>query len=155
MGRRPQNDEGSHGAHVAGIAGGSAHVAPSGVAPGCEFLLVHLGGRGGSLGNSVSLLEAVDWIVRTAGSRPWVLSLSMGAHADAHLGQSLTERGLDQVVTAAPGRFLAQSTGNYYASRVHAAVILDPGDEKSVTWEVATGDPWATRWSSGTRRVTS
>jgi subtilisin family serine protease len=134
---------GTHGTHVAGIAGGSAHVAPPGVAPGCEFLLVHLGGRGGSLGNSASLLEAVDWVSRTAGTRPWVLSLSMGSHADAHLGLSLTERGLDQVVDAAAGRCVSQSTGNYYAARVHAAITLDPGDEQSVSWEVTAGDPTA------------
>lgn len=137
--------EGTHGTHVAGIAAGGRRVRPVGVAPDADLVLVHLVDRDGteraSLGNSKSLLDAVDWIARTAGSTPWALDLSMGRYADAHLGLSLVERALDAVTTAAPGRFCVQSTGNYYRNRTHAAVLLDPGDEHTVRWEIPAGDP--------------
>jgi subtilisin family serine protease len=137
--------EGTHGTHVAGIAAGGRRVRPIGVAPEADLLLVHLVDRNGtersSLGSSKSLLDAVDWIARTAGSTPWALDLSMGRYADAHLGRSLVERALDAVTTTAPGRFCAQSTGNYYRNRTHAAVLLDPGDERTVRWEIPVNDP--------------
>jgi len=92
--------EGTHGTHVAGIAAGGRGVNPVGVAPDADLLLVHLVDRKeterASLGSSKSLLDAVDWIARTAGSTPWALDLSMGRYADAHLGLSLVERSLDE-----------------------------------------------------------
>jgi subtilisin family serine protease len=148
--------QGTHGTHVAGIAAGGRRVRPVGVAPDADLLLVHLVDRNGteraSLGSSKSLLDAVDWIARTAGSTPWALDLSMGRYADAHLGRSLVERALDAVTTAAPGRFCAQSTGNYYRNRTHAAVLLDPGDERTVRWEIPVNDPTPNEleiWYSG------
>jgi subtilisin family serine protease len=147
---------GTHGTHVAGIAAGGRRVTPVGVAPDAELLLVHLvdrsRGADASLGSSKSLLDAVDWIARTAGSTPWVLDLSMGRFADAHLGRSLVERALDAVTTAVAGRFCVHSTGNYYRNRTHAAVLLDPGDQHSLRWEIPAGDPTGNEleiWYSG------
>jgi subtilisin family serine protease len=137
---------GTHGTHVAGIAAGSPHAGVCGVAPEADLILVHLSDRrpqasGAGLGDSVSLLDAVDFVVNAAGNRPWALNISAGRHAGHHRGVSLVERALDNAVTAKPGRMIHQSGGNYYQQRVHAAVELAPGAERQLTWAVETNDP--------------
>src|SRR5215510_2347351 len=85
---------GTHGTHVIDIAAGVPRVGPGGVAPGADLVFVHMAPhqRGPqSIGSSVSLLEAIDFIARTAGDRPWVINLSMGAHAGPHDGSTLVE----------------------------------------------------------------
>jgi hypothetical protein len=125
---------GAHGTHCLSIAAGNGRGGgPIGVAPEADLVFVHLAtwGRDGlaRLGDSVTLLEAVDFIARIAGSRPWVINLSMGRHAGEHDGLSPVEQGLDAAVTAAPGRMICHSTGNYYDRRIHSAVQLRPGEE--------------------------
>ena len=87
------------------------------MAPGADLVFVHLADRdtGGlaNLGDSVRLLEAVDFIARAAGGRPWVINLSVGRHGGPHDGSTLAELALDELRAAAPGRFLVQSAGNY------------------------------------------
>jgi subtilisin family serine protease len=137
---------GTHGTHVAGIAAGGPHAGVSGVASHADLVLVHLADRkprqpGVGLGNSVSLLEGVDFVARTARDRPWALNISAGRHAGHHRGVTLVERALDNAVTARRGCFVAQSGGNYYRQRAHAAVELVPGAERHLVWVVDTNDP--------------
>ncbi|GAA4580667.1 hypothetical protein GCM10023176_60540 [Micromonospora coerulea] len=125
---------GAHGAHVTDIAAGNGTTGPTGVAPGADLVFVHLADRGtgglANLGDSVRLLEAVDFIARTAGERPWVVNLSMGRHGGPHDGTTLTELALDELLSAAPGRFLVQSGGNYHRSRTHATGVVGPGQRR-------------------------
>ena len=72
---------GTHGTHVLDIAAGNGQAGgPVGIAPEADLVFVHLADRttGGlaNLGDSVRLLEAVDFISRTAGSRPCVINIS-------------------------------------------------------------------------------
>ncbi len=115
----------THGTHTTGIAAGNGRSGgPSGMAPESDIIFVHLatatGERGDNLGDSVALLEAIDFIARVAGRRPWVLNLSMGRHAGPHDGCTLIEQGMDAALSAAPGRACVQSTGNYFSRPIHS-----------------------------------
>lgn len=127
---------GAHGTHVADIAAGRGAVGEGGVAPGAELVFVHLADRGtgglSTMGDSVRLLEAVDFIARTAGRRPWVINLSMGRHGGPHDGTTLTELALDELISAAPGRFIAQSGGNYHQARAHAGGTIAGGGRRTL-----------------------
>ncbi len=136
---------GSHGTLVASIAAGNGGGGgPPGVAPESELVFVHLAtwgqDRSAKLGNSVTLLEAIDFIARTAGERPWVINLSMGRTGEQHDGTTLSEQGLDAVLRAAPGRVICQSTGNYFTRRLHVSGQLRPAEERRLVWEVHKAD---------------
>lgn len=137
---------GAHGTHVLDIAAGNgrAEGAPVGIAPEADLLFVHLATRGtegrANLGDSVTLLEALDWVAREAGDRPWVVNLSVGRHGGPHTGLTLVEQGIDALLAAAPGRAVVQSTGNYYAADVHASGQLRPGQERTLRWRTDRAD---------------
>lgn len=136
---------GAHGTLVASIAAGNgAGGGPLGIAPEAELVFVHLAtweqDRSAKLGNSVTLLEAIDFIAQTAGERPWVINLSMGRCGEPHDGTTLSEQGLDAVLRAAPGRAICQSTGNYYTRQLHASGRLRPGEERTLVWQIAETD---------------
>ncbi|HET7462471.1 MAG TPA: S8 family serine peptidase [Longimicrobium sp.] len=135
---------GTHGTHVLGIAAGNGRGGgPVGVAPEAELVLVHMDTSGadgsGNLGDSVTLLEAVDFVRRTAAGKPWVLNLSMGRHAGPHDGLTLVEQGLDAAL-ADPGCAIVQSAGNYFDASAHTTGELRPGETHFIEWEVAEGD---------------
>jgi subtilisin family serine protease len=131
---------GSHGTHVASIAAGSSN----GVAPDAELVFVHLTtlgtGRTTNLGDSVTILEAVDFVDHIAGEKPCVCNLSVGRCAGPHDGRTLVEMGLDAFVTAAPGRVICQSTGNYFDFKTHAEGRLRPGETHTLRVRVDAAD---------------
>ena len=110
----------SHGTHVLGIAAGNGRAGgPAGVAPESKLVFVHLGPGLGDLGNSIDLLEAVDFVICTAGELPVALNMSIGRHAGPHDGTLLIERAIDWLIVNRPGTVVVQSTGNYYSRRTH------------------------------------
>ena len=132
---------GCHGTHVASIAAGrGGQDRPEGIAPEAELVLVHNTpwdeSQAGRLGDSVTLLEGIDFIARLAGDRPWVINLSMGCHADQHDGSTLVERGLDTIVRSAAGRAVCMSAGNYFNKKIHASGHLRPTQERSFEWSI-------------------
>lgn len=140
---------GAHGTHVLSIAAGTplrgrAHV---GIAPGAELVFVHLSSQGTSglagLGDSVRLLEGLDFVRRTSGDRKWVCNLSLGRTSGDHTGTSLVEQAMDFILEEAPGRAIAQSAGNYFGHRTHAAGVLHPGGTDELGWQVEQGDTTA------------
>ena len=93
--------QGTHGTHVLDIAAGAPRRGPGGIAPGAELVFVHLaaGAVGPQhIGNSVSLLEAIDFASEVAGERPLVINLSLGSHAGPHDGSTLVEQALDALL---------------------------------------------------------
>ncbi|MEN7341449.1 MAG: S8 family serine peptidase [Pseudomonadota bacterium] len=122
-----RDNTGSHGTHVASIAAGGVYPGGEpGVAPGAEIVFVHLARTpnvlaAGDLGDSVSVLEALDFIYEVAGDKPVVVNLSVGAHSGNHTGRSLVERGIDQSVWLQPGRSVVNSAGNYRQKAAHAS----------------------------------
>lgn len=110
----------AHGTHVMGIAAGNGKAGgPCGVAPEADLIFVHLGPGTGDLGNSIDLLEAVHFVVATAGTRPVAINMSIGRHAGPHNGTLLIEQAIDWLVLNRPGTVVVQSTGNYYSRSVH------------------------------------
>ena len=138
-------EQGSHGQHVMSIAAGNGRSrGPSGIAPEADLVFVHMVTIGTpaptNLGDSVSLLEAVDFIFATAGDRPCVINMSLGRHWGSHDGTSLVEQGLDAALLAAPGRAICQSGGNYFHRRIHASGQLRPGETRTLAWEADEAD---------------
>lgn len=136
---------GAHGTLVASIAAGNGDGGgPVGIAPEAELVFVHNATWGqdpsAKLGNSVTLLEAIDFITRTAGERPCAINLSMGRTGEQHDGTTLVEQGLDAVLRASPGRVICQSTGNYFSSRLHASGQLRPAQQRTFVWQVSKAD---------------
>ena len=128
----PQN-RGSHGVHVMGIAAGSDLAGGlSGVAPESDLVFVQIANKGTSglanLGDSVRILEAIDFIDRVSAGRPWVINLSMGKHGGPHDGCTLVEMALDFIIQSKPGCFIVQSCGNYYQRDTHASGQVDEGE---------------------------
>ncbi|HEX9939958.1 MAG TPA: S8 family serine peptidase, partial [Longimicrobium sp.] len=142
--RSDPDDSGAHGTHVMDIAAGNGRVGPAGVAPEAELIFVHLASRAlpgqAALGDSVCLLEAVDFIFRTAGDRPVCINTSMGRQMGSHDGTSLVEQAFDAALTGVPGRFIGQSTGNYYDRGAHASGQLRPGQVLSIPFLVGEAD---------------
>ena len=137
---------GCHGTHVLSIAAGSgAEDRPSGIAPEADLVVVHNApwdeAEPSRLGDSVTVLEGIDFIARTAGERPWVINLSMGRHSGFHNGQELVEQGFDAAVRSAPGRAISLSAGNYFGKNIHASGQLRPTQTRTLTWEIKEGEP--------------
>ncbi len=136
---------GAHGTHVLDIAAGNGQAGgPVGIAPGADLVFVHLADRrtGGlaNFGDSVRLLEAVDFISRTAGPRPCVINISAGRTCGPKDGTTLVERALDELLAAIPGRFVVNSAGNYFGWRTHSCGRIGPGETRSLTFVVDPAD---------------
>jgi len=132
---------GAHGSHTCSIAAGNGRGGgPAGMAPDADLVFVNLGRQKDigdvPLGDSVELLEALDFVLRIAGNRPCVINLSLGRHAGEHTGHTLVELAMDQLVSAVPGRAVVLSCGNYYQRRTHATWRLRPGGVRRFHLEV-------------------
>ncbi|MCW5802918.1 MAG: S8 family serine peptidase [Deltaproteobacteria bacterium] len=128
---------GTHGTHVIDIAAGAPRAGPGGVAPHADLVFVHLAAlsRGPRhIASSVCLLEAIGFIARAAGARPWVTNLSLGSHAGPHDGTTLVEQALDEIVTRGPGRVIVQSCGNDGRRPVRTS-----GDDRAFVATTTTG----------------
>jgi hypothetical protein len=73
--------------------------APGGIASRAELVFVHLASSGvpdlGDLGDSVRLLEGLDFVTRAAGDRPLVCNASLGRMGGSHLGRSLIDDAIE------------------------------------------------------------
>jgi subtilisin family serine protease len=137
---------GCHGTHVADILLGNRREPGSrvGLASGADFYFVHLGpqrmGELDDLGNSVGLLEGLDFIVKQAAGRPCVLHLSAGKTGGPKRGTTLVERAVDAMLLENPGVVLVQSVGNYADSAMHTHARIGPDQEHVLNWIIPEGD---------------
>jgi subtilisin family serine protease len=136
---------GTHGTHVLDIAAGNGQAGgPVGIAPDADLIFVHLADRasGGlaNLGDSVRLLEAIDFISRTAGALPCVINISAGRTCGPKDGTTLVERALDELLAATPGRFVVNSAGNYFGWRTHSCGRIGPGESHSFSFAIDPAD---------------
>ena len=131
-----------HGTHVMGIAAGNGRAGgPVGVAPEADLVFIHLGPGVGDLGNSVDLLEAIDFAVRVAGERGIAINLSIGRHCGPHDGTLLVEQAIDWLIVNRPGTVVVQSTGNYYSRNVHAQGRLHEARSIALPFVLPARDP--------------
>jgi subtilisin family serine protease len=137
---------GAHGTHVMDIAAGSGlGGGQPGVAPEADLIFVHLARTTdvlgeGNLGDSASVLEALDHVFSVAGERPCVVNMSVGAHGGPHDGETLVELGLDRAVSLAPGRAVVNSAGNYRTRRAHTMGRVTPDEPKTIPFRVPYND---------------
>ena len=133
------SDSGAHGTHVADIVAGSRREPGSevGLASGSDLVFVHLAapnvGELGNLGDSVGLLEGLDFVRQQAAGRPCVLHLSAGKTGGPHRGDTLLERAVDAMLER-PGIVLVQSVGNYAASSMHTHARVGPDQQHTIDW---------------------
>ena len=136
---------GAHGTHVADIAVGNRAEPGSrvGVAPGADIVFVHLGsqrlGELANLGDSVTLLEGLDFVRRQAAGRPCVMHLSAGKTAGPHCGSTCLERAIDAML-ADPGIVLVQSVGNYADAAMHTHARIGPNQQHELEWLIPARD---------------
>ncbi|BFM10680.1 hypothetical protein R50072_08330 [Simiduia litorea] len=139
--------QGTHGTHVMDIAAGNGlGGSMSGVAPEADLVFVHLArtadilGRE-NLGDSASVLEALDYVFSLAGDRPCVINMSVGAHGGPHDGSTCVEAGIDRAVWLHDNRAVVNSAGNYFGARAHALGRVKQGQSYSLDVTVPEGDP--------------
>ena len=108
------------------------------------MVFVHLADRNtgglGNFGDSVRLLEAVDFISRTADPQPCVINISAGRICGPKDGTSLVERAFDELLGARRGLVVVNTTGNYFQWRAHACGILKHGETVSLTFVIDPAD---------------
>ncbi|HYV91032.1 MAG TPA: S8 family peptidase [Chitinophagales bacterium] len=135
---------GMHGTHVMGIATANGRTAHKGMAPEAEIIFVHLAGSETdgrfNLGDSVRIVEAIDFVKRTAGNRPLVMNLSVGKHGGPHDGRTLIEMGIDSFLEENSNTVLCQSTGNYFNSKTHCSGLITPSGSEKITFRTARAD---------------
>jgi len=154
---------GAHGTHVLDIAAGNGGGGGAiGVAPEADLLFCHLSSTvdvlsRGNLGDAGNLLEALDWIFETAGDRPCVVNLSLGAHGGPHDGCTLVEEGIDKALWLKSGRAAVNSAGNYFEAGAHTQGRLHQDGQAVLRVSVPSGDPTESEielWYSGADRFT-
>jgi outer membrane protein OmpA-like peptidoglycan-associated protein len=151
------NNDGSHATHVTGIATGNGlGGGPVGIAPNAKIIFVHMSTLNSpgqeKLGDSVSLAEAVHFILEMAGDTPCVISLSMGRHGEQHDGTTLIEQAFDNLLNEKPGRAIVQSSGNYFNRKIHTSGRIRPGESVEFDWVVPVSDETPNQlevWYSG------
>jgi V8-like Glu-specific endopeptidase/subtilisin family serine protease len=164
LGYSPQQSDtgkGSHGTHTLDIAAGNGRAAGArpGAASEAWLMFVHLStrrlGTSENLGDSVRLLEALDWVDTTARGRPWVVNLSVGSTAGSHDGTSLVEQGMHELLRKGDGRAISQSGGNYRSADLAVHGRLEDGEHRDLSWIIDPADTTPNEldaWYSGKDR---
>ncbi|MBA3901885.1 MAG: S8 family peptidase, partial [Bacteroidetes bacterium] len=111
---------GTHGTHVAGIAGGNGGgTVYKGIAHESEIVIISL------LRTSPTLVDAFKYITDYAASvnKPFVVNMSFGSHIGPHDGTLLENYAMD--LLAGPGRVFVGSAGNNGSNDFHLKAELN------------------------------
>ena len=151
LGYGPDPGEPAHGTHVMDIATGNGRgTGVPGVAPNAEIIFVEVASSdipwsgkeavGKSFGDSVQLLEAMQFIFTEAGTKPCVINVSLGTNGGPHDGSTLVEQGIDRLLRQAPNRAVVIAASNSFADRIHATGNVLHGGRFDLKWPVPVGD---------------
>ena len=158
-------EQGTHGTHVMDIAAGNGRGSNQpGVAPKADLIFVDAAVTSFPLpgpesvnirfGDSVQLLEAVRFVFDTAGDRPCVCNLSLGAYNGPHDGSSLVEQGLDALVREKPNRAVVIAAGNAQLLNIHASGQVPGTGPHDIVWQQFNGGGGEFElWYPGDRRL--
>ncbi|MGG1058040.1 S8 family serine peptidase, partial [Bacillus wiedmannii] len=141
----------AHGTYVMDIAAGNGHgTGTPGMAPNADLVFVELaasdipwGGRdvvASTLGDSAQLLDAVKFILDTAGERPCVINLGLATNGGPHDGTTLFEQSIDELLVEKSNRSIVISASNSYADGIHASGVVSQGNSVDLHWQVNSGD---------------
>lgn len=139
----PGTDLQGHGTACAGIAVGNGNGDKGtdglkrpevvGVAPDADIIGITMGFAGG-FENSYLLNPMVEWLDKTAGATPLVISGSFGGHYSGHDGQTVLERHLnDRLPLTKVGRALVLAAGNEGSAGIHSEIKFSK-EPKLVSW---------------------
>ncbi|MDJ0597391.1 MAG: S8 family peptidase [Crocosphaera sp.] len=140
-------DPGSHGTHVMDIAAGNGNgTGVAGMAPEADLIFVNISHAKDpqapadlldhSFGDSVRLLEAIQYIFQKAKDRPCVVNISLGTNGGPHDGKTLVDLGIDSLLRAADNRAVTIAAGNSYDHGIHNSGKLVQGGTIEIDWEV-------------------
>lgn len=153
----PQGN-GSHGTHVLDILAGNRREPGSqvGLASDADIVCVDLATERmrvlENFGDSVRLLEGLDFLRNQAGPSPLVMHLSAGKTGGTHDWTGCFERAVDALLLERSGIALVQSVGNYGESRMHVHGQVPPQQRNRLDWLVSSRDRTANElevWYSG------
>jgi len=122
---------GSHGTHVAGIAGGGGGGTQNiGVAPEAELIFISL------RRDAPSLMDAYLYIQQVAKkhNKPFVVNMSFGTHLGPHDGMDLKNKAIDEIVGR--GKIAVGSAGNNGRNTFH---ILHSFEKETDTLKTVVG----------------
>ncbi len=139
-----QGQHGTHGTHVMDIAAGNGRgTGVPGCAPEATLIFVDLSADvpadgkdaiGKSFGDSVRLLEAVQYIFAAAGDRPCVVNLSLGTNGGPHDGSTPAELGMDALLREKPNRAIVIAASNSFSDGIHAGGEAPAGGSADLVW---------------------
>ncbi|WP_258009794.1 S8 family serine peptidase [Bacillus thuringiensis] len=146
-----EQEDPAHGTHVMDIAAGNGGGTDApGVAPNADLVFVDLAasdipweGRdvvGLTLVDSAQLLDAVKFILDTAGQRPCVINISLGTNGGPHDGTSLFEQSIDDLLIEKSNRSIVIAASNSYNDGIHASGVVSQGKSVDLHWQVNNGD---------------
>jgi hypothetical protein len=135
----------AHGTHVMDIAAGNGRGSGMpGVAPAADIIFVEpatadipwLGQKvvGKSFGDSVNLLEAIQYIFGQAGERPCAINISLGTNGGPHDGTTLVEKGIDGMLEGKSSRAVVIAASNSHEDGIHAAGQVPAGGKYDLSW---------------------
>ncbi len=138
---------GTHGTHVMDIAAGNGRgTGRPGLAPEADLIFVHVAHGDipftgsdvvlSSFGDSVMLLEAIQYIFDKAGTRPCVINISLGTNGGPKDGSTLVEEGMDRLLRDRPDRAIVISASNSFDDGIHAQGTVADGGTTDLIWEV-------------------
>ena len=138
---------GAHGTHVMDIAAGNGRgTGRPGMAPEADLIFVHVAHGdipfagpdvvSSSVGDSVMLLEAIQYIFDKAGTRPCVVNLSLGTNGGPKDGTTLVEEGMDRMLRGRPDRGIVIAASNSFDDGIHGQGAVADGGTTDLIWEV-------------------
>ncbi|WP_069998256.1 S8 family peptidase [Cellulosilyticum sp. I15G10I2] len=134
----PSEDVIGHGTAMAGIAAGSGRGSNRqilGVAPECELIIVKIGREGGTSARPTDkdVMLGIKYVINKARAenKPVSVLLGVGYNLDAHDGDAILERYIDQMADVWRSNFVV-GTGNQANKGSHASGTLNPNETQVV-----------------------